>query len=257
MLKKRIIPSILLARGRVLTSQEFSPWRTVGSLAQYVRLQVQRECDELFISSIDRDKDTFSSREMSIISANVNVPVTLIGNISSLEKAEYLLRHGADRVGLCSALYGGDFTLLENLITRLGRQSVVVDIPFVFCKEKKEYMVWNWKTKKSLHPLLPYLCRISSIKPGEIILSSVKNDGSMNGLDVKVPLMISSDIPLVLRGGAGSSDHFLNALELSNVSAVAASSVFSFSGVTPATMHKFLSSHNIPVRDTSPFPADF
>ena len=130
MLKKRIVPAILLSKGRVLTSQNFKPWRTVGSLAQSIRLQVQREADELIICCIDNDLNTFSKREMFIINSNANIPITLFGQIDSLDKARYLLNHGADRIGICSQLYKQDFTLLESLILSLGRQSVVVDIPY-------------------------------------------------------------------------------------------------------------------------------
>ena len=120
MLKKRIVPTILLSQGRVLTSQHFKPWRTVGSLAQSIRLQVQREADELIICSIDNNSSTFSKREMAIIRSNANIPITLFGQINSLEKAKFLLQQGADRIGICSHLYKQDVTLLESLISSLA-----------------------------------------------------------------------------------------------------------------------------------------
>lgn len=114
-------------------------------------------------------------------------------------------------------------------------------------------MVWDWKSKQCISDLGPYLDLISSKRPGEIILTSVENDGSMAGMCIDVIKAITTDIPLVLRGGAGSSQHLLEALKGTNIAAVAASSIFSFSDVTPATMRNYLQENKIPVRDTRPF----
>lgn len=254
MLKKRIIPVILLSKGRVLVSQCFKPWRTVGSLAQYIRLQVQREADELIICCIEDDLDSFSKREMAIINSIANIPVTLFGRIESLDKARFLLAHGADRIGICSQLYKQDLTLLRSLISSLGRQSVVVDVPFVYDSVKSEFLVWDWRLKKRLFPLYPYLELIASDRPGEIILSSVDNDGTMKGLCAEVANNIPPGLPFVLRCGAGCNADLLKALQLRNISAVAASSVFSFTDVTPATMHRYLVDQGIPARITGSFP---
>lgn len=253
MLKKRIIPAILLSRGRVLTSQHFQPWRTVGSLAQSIRLQVQREADELVICNIDHSSNTFSKREMFIIRSNTNIPITLFGKIDSIEKAQFLLRHGADRIGICSQLYDQDTSLLESLISGLGRQSVVVDIPFQYNAESDEFFVWNWKTKQRLFPLQPFLKLLASVQPGEIILSSVDCDGTLNGMCSEVADIVPPVLPYVLRGGAGTSDHLLKSLRLKNISAVSASSIFSFTDVTPATMHSCLAGEGIPARNTGEF----
>ncbi len=254
MLKKRIVPAILLSKGRVLTSQNFKPWRTVGSLAQSIRLQVQREADELIICCIDNDLNTFSKREMFIINSNANIPITLFGQIDSLDKARYLLNHGADRIGICSQLYKQDFTLLESLILSLGRQSVVVDIPYTYDSENSEFLVWDWKLGQKLFPLEPYLALIASARPGEIILSSVDRDGTMKGMCSEVASIIPPGLPFVLRCGAGSSTDLLSGLQSKNISAVSASSIFSFTDVTPATMHHYLVEQGIPARNTASFP---
>ena len=254
MLKKRIVPAILLSKGRVLTSQNFKPWRTVASLAQAIRLQVQREADELIICSIDDNLNAFSKREMSIINSNSNIPITLIGKIDSLEKARLLLSSGADRIGICSQLYNKDLTLLESLISSLGRQSVVVDIPYTYDEEIFEFFVWDCKSRQKLFPLKPYLSVISSARPGEIILSSVDNDGTMKGMCSEVVNIIPPGLPFVLRCGAGSSIDLLEGLKFKNISAVSASSIFNFTEVTPVTMHHFLVQQGIPCRNTGFFP---
>ena len=76
----------------------------------------------------------------------------------------------------------------------------------------------------------------------------------MNGMCYEVSNIIPAGLPFVLRCGAGSSSDFIKALQLNKISAVSASSVFSFTDVTPATMHICLATEGIPARTTGPFP---
>ena len=108
--------------------------------------------------------------------------------------------------------------------------------------------------RQKLFPLKPFLELIASVQPGEIILSSVDHDGTMKGMCYEIAKIIPSGLPFVLRCGAGSSSDLLKAVQLKKISAVSASSVFSFSEVTPATMHICLAAEGIPARRTGLFP---
>ena len=251
MLKKRIIPSICLKSGRVVTSQNFSPWRTVGSLAQYIRLHVQRDCDELFICNLEYSHNNafFSKRDLSIITSNSNIPITIAGGINSIEKAEFLISNGADRICLCSCLYEGSKGLLNSAIKNLGRQSVVVEVPYIFNNADKMHYSWNWITKKPIQPLKQYLQEIIDTCPGELILTSVDNDGTLKGLDNSFDLKdISRELPVICRGGAGTLDHFISAFKSSEISAVVASSIFSFSEITPNIVRQSCLEEDLPMR---------
>lgn len=256
MLKKRIIPSILLRGGRVVTSQSFKPWRTVGSLSQYLKLQVGRESDELLIANVDHScsGSFYTDRDLRLIRSTCNIPVTMLGGVDSFDKAEYLIAHGADRVGVCSALFNNPRSLLPGLIQRLGRQSVVVDVPVKSING--EYHVWDWRLQKPVSLLQDYLDDFGVDMPGEVMLSAVDNDGHMDGFNIDLIKCFSLNCPLVLRGGAGIEEHFYTAFAHKEVSALAASSVFAFSEITPRTLHHALASQGIPVRHVGPLKLD-
>ena len=106
-MKKRVIPSILLkggTNGRL--SQSFAPWRSVGALAQQLRLHINRNCDELLIIDLNNAGSksfTLSNRILSLVRQEVDVPISYAGGISSSLDASVCINAGFDKVYITSA----------------------------------------------------------------------------------------------------------------------------------------------------------
>ena len=106
-MKKRIIPSILLRGGtNVSLSQQFTPWRTVGALAQQLRLHVRRNCDEILIINTDlagTSSFVCPQRLLTLVRQEVDIPIAYAGGISSAKDAALCVNAGFDKVYLTSA----------------------------------------------------------------------------------------------------------------------------------------------------------
>jgi len=250
-MRKRIIPVILIdAGGKVMISKQFDPWRTVGMLMQSLRLHDQRGADELIILDIHATKEnrTVSQRILKIISNNVRIPVTVGGGIKTLDTAKGYINSGADKVCLNSIVID-DFGILSQFSSSLGSQAIVVNVNYLWkdgCP-----CVYDYRDKSILeHDFSKYLNNIIEHGAGEIIITSVEEDGKLNGFDVRMIEYLGQlnlAVPVIISGGGGNSDHYLYALS-QNLSGVTGGTIFSLTEHTPQTLRKFCNIHGLLMR---------
>lgn len=256
-MKKRIIPSILLKSGstNVCLSQRFSPWRTVGTLAQQLKLHVSRGCDELLIINPYPQVELVhpvSSRLTKLVIANSDIPVGYSGSISSAASASICINQCFDKVYITSSFLE-NVNVLPDIASVIGTQSLGVCLPYMCDRSTGERFVWDFKRHDLFrkYPLSYFVQKASKEGAGEILLYSVDRDGSMSGLDQDVLPMLESlslSTPLLLGGGAGKPEDFVSVLKSDLVQGVVAGSVFSLTEETPRTLRSFCLEAGIPMR---------
>ena len=254
-MKKRIIPSILLRGGtQVCLSQGFSPWRTVGALAQNLRLHVQRSADELFLINLDqagRQQFARPERVLRLVRQEVDIPVAYAGGIKSASDAASCINAGFDKVFLTSAFLD-DPTVVRKIADIIGTQSIGVILPYMRTGADDEARIWDYRTRSSTESLLgASIEALVALGAGEILLHDVSRDGALSGFD---PLIVSDvaklrpSIPILLAGGAGDPSHISCVLNSPWIQGVAVSSIFALTPATPVTIRKHCEGFGIPMR---------
>lgn len=257
-MKKRIIPSLLLRGGstNVCLSQAFQPWRTVGTLAQQLKLHISRQCDELLIINLNPldDSNSFriSSRISNLIVSNVDVPISFAGGVSDEIIASYSINTCFDKVYVTSSFLFSP-QCVKRIASVVGEQSVGVCLPYKIDPYNQIRYVWNYQTSSLItnHPLSYYIDLACSMGAGELFLYSVDRDGSLLGLDEDIILDIknlSLSCPVIIGGGAGTASHFSAVLSSDLIQGVVAGSIFSLTEETPATIRSHCIECGIPMR---------
>jgi len=254
-MKKRVIPSVLLKGGtNVFLSQGFSPWRSVGALAQYLRIHLQREADEMiilnpFIESFERNNQT--QRIFKIIRKDVNIPISYSGGISTVDDAAYCINSGFDKVFLTRLFYENPKEI-KSIASVIGSQSLGGCIPYKLNSDTNCYQVWNYLTQRFFsYSVIDAIDFYISHGVGEIILYNVENDGSMKGMDKEILKIIPSNlfsIPILMAGGLGNEEDAFEILSNSSIQGVVAGSAFALTKTTPTTIREYCQSKGIKMR---------
>lgn len=245
MLAKRIIPT-LLCRGRQLVKGRcFDSWRSVGVAAQAVRIHQSRGVDELCLLDITATKEG-RGPDLDLISSMSEtcfMPLLVGGGVKSLQSVRDLLNAGADRVLVGTAAHETP-RLIHDIADTVGSQAVTVSV------DVKAGTVWTHSgtVDTGINPLT-YAAIAEKNGAGEILLSSIDRDGTMEGYDLDLIGKISHavHIPVIASGGAGTYSDFHKAI-LAGADAVAGGAIFAFSDATPKGAAEYLSSMGVEVR---------
>jgi len=247
MLKKRVISAIVFNGKTITRGFDFTNNRPVGSLIQQVKIYNLREIDELIVYNISGR--VLSKPNLENITKHCFMPLAIGGGIRSLQDIEYLLTYGADKVVLNTAC-GEDPTLLQKAVRVFGAQAITVGVDFRKIDGELYHYVSNGivKTNRDVSDWCKY---VEDLGAGEIIITSIDNDGRRNGFNIDDTAYLSRgiSIPVVISGGAGSFDDFRVALEIEQIDAVCASSFYLFNRYTPGDVKKYLLEKNISVRN--------
>lgn len=245
MLAKRIIPT-LLVRGRTLVKGErFDGWRSVGHALQGAQVHAGRGVDELCILDIAATNDGRGPdlQMVSEITANCFIPVTVGGGVRTLDDITALLRSGADKVCIGTG-YWEEPTLVRRAAQRFGRQAIVVsvDVRLGQCTSRCG--------SKQVHAD-PVRAAVEAQNEGagEILLSCVDRDGTMQGYDIPLIREVSQavDVPVIASGGCSGYSDMLNAFK-AGADACAAGALYAFTDCTPKGAARFLKSQGLEVR---------
>ena len=250
MLKVRIIPTLLWKNLGLVKGQGFDSWRPVGTVLPAIKVYDTREVDELILLDIaatteDRELDC---AEIASLTAECFVPLTFGGGIHSLTQVQNILRAGADKICVNTGAHLSA-TLVSDIAKRFGSQCVVASVD-----AKKtangQYECFSHAGKHATGKGVRDWCEeLEQRGAGEILLTSITQDGTMRGYDLDLIREVTSrvTIPVIASGGAGTYDDFLKALQ-AGASAVAAAAMFHFTEHTPRGAKEFLAAHGVPVR---------
>lgn len=248
MLKKRIIPIVLLDGFSVLKTIKFHERRNLGSPITVLRTYNTRNVDELILLDIDASRDNRSIDVFTVqeVASECFMPLTVGGGLKTSDDIALVLSKGADKVSLNSGALENPLLIKESS-RYFGSQSIVVSIDAIF--ENGEYYIFkDGQVFKDIE-LLEWCKEVSSLGAGELLINSVDRDGTMSGGDIVLADQVSKlvDIPVIYAGGISSPENCAE-LGATNVSALGVASIFHFTSITPRDCKLEMSRHNISVR---------
>ena len=252
MLTKRIIPCLDIKNGRTVKGVNFENIRDAGDPVELAIRYSDKGADELVFLDITatNEKRKTLSELVKKIAEHINIPFTVGGGISSIEDVDHLLNHGADKISVNSAAYTKP-ELIYSLAKNFGSQCVVAAIDIKQETDGEWYVYLNGGTKKTNSTALNWAKQVEQEGAGEILLTSMNNDGSKSGFanDIISLISLSVQIPVIASGGAGNMQHFSDAFKNGKADAALAASVFHFSEIEIKELKKFLAEQEIPVRN--------
>jgi len=249
MLKCRVIPVLTFNGFALVKTKEFgSNARMVGNAVQAAKVYNSRNVDELvFLDIYASDKNRKMNLQMARLIINeCFMPVSIGGGIKTIQDIEDLLAIGADKVVLKRKIIE-DPEFINEASNIYGNQCITLAIDAIK-KENNQYYLYNRLDKEI--PLFDFLKNINNYAFGEIILTSVNNDGMMNGFDIELVNQVEKliKVPIVVSGGAGEPSHIKELFSKTKIEAVAAASIFHFTRYTPRDLKLAIKSVGKPVR---------
>ena len=249
MLKHRVIPTMLYSRTSLVKSVRFNPSRRVGAAAQAIGVYNLREVDELVFLDIAARADG-RIPDLGLIDEladNCFVPFTVGGGIRSVEDVRALLQVGADKVTVNTGFVERP-ALVREIADTFGRQCVTVSIDAR--RTAKGYEVFTHCGAMATGRTPATLAAAAQdAGAGEILLTAMDRDGTMEGYDTELIASVAGAVsaPIVASGGAGDYAHMADALR-AGASAVAASSIYHFTEMTPLGAKTWLAGQGFPMR---------
>ncbi|MFT4643047.1 MAG: cyclase [Candidatus Azotimanducaceae bacterium] len=250
MLKKRIIPCLDIKDGRTVKGINFVDIQDAGDPIELAKTYVQQGADELVFLDITAtiEKRATLIELVEKIAQEINIPFTVGGGINSLEDAARLIKAGADKVSVNSSAVKNP-KLIKEIADKFGSQCVVVAIDTKLIE--KDWMVFV-HGGRTITPLktLEWVKEVEGLGAGEILLTSMNNDGTKSGfaLDITSSVSNSINIPVIASGGAGSKDHFVDLFKNTTISAGLAASIFHYGEIPIPELKEYLIAQNIPIR---------
>ena len=251
MLTKRIIPCLDIKDGRTVKGINFENIRDAGDPVELALLYSQQGADELVFLDITA---TVEKRKTLVelvkrIAANINIPFTVGGGISTVEDVAVLLQHGADKVSVNTAAYKNP-SLIADLSNRFGSQCIVLAIDTKKETDGEWYVYLNGGRIKTDTKTIDWAKQAVALGAGEILLTSMNNDGTKAGFAVDITLLLSSElpVPVIASGGAGTMEHFKEIFEAGNADAALAASIFHYKEIGIPELKEYLSNEKIAIR---------
>ena len=249
MLKNRVVPTMLYSRTGLVKSLRFDPSRRVGAAAQAISVYNLREVDELvFLDIAARTDGRIPDLELiDELADHCFVPFTVGGGIRTVEDVRALLQVGADKVTVNTEFIERS-DLVREVADAFGRQCVTVSLDARRMEGGHEVFSHCGTKATGLAPAA-LAAEAEHAGAGEILLTSIDRDGTMEGYDTELIASVASavSVPVVASGGAGGYEHMAEALE-AGASAVAASSIYHFTEMTPLGAKSYLRDRGFPVR---------
>ncbi len=215
----RLIPCLDVAHGRVVKGVSFVGLRDVGDPVELATFYSAGGADELVfldIAATPNDTATLTSVVAQVADV-LDIPFTVGGGVRSVDDATRIIESGADRVSLNSAALA-DPSLITAIANRFGSQAVVVAI------DAGDGVVHTHGGRvATTTPTVPWAVEAANRGAGEILLTSIRQDGRRTGFDLELTVAVRSaiSIPVIASGGAGSAQHVADALRVADAALVA------------------------------------
>lgn len=239
-----------IQNGKIVKGINFLNIKEVGNPVEQGYYYAQQGADELVyldITATNEKRKVFLELVKEIAQA-INIPFTVGGGISTIEDVSSLLDAGADKISINSAAVKNP-KIITDLAKRFGSQCIVVAIDTK--NEGGDWYVYlhGGKTKTDIQTI-NWAKQAEELGAGEILLTSMNNDGTKNGFanDITKTVSQSLNIPVIASGGAGTMQHFADVFIKGMADAALAASVFHYKEIEIPALKKFLFNHNIPVR---------
>lgn len=250
MLKKRIIPCLDIKNGRTVKGVNFVDIIDAGDPIELAKRYVQEGADELVFlditATVEKRKTLVELVER--ISKEINIPFTVGGGINAMEDVDAIIKAGADKISINSSAVKNP-ELISQIAQHYGSQFVVVAIDTKYENDEWKVVIHGGRTPTPLNTL-SWAKKVEKLGAGEILLTSMDNDGTKNGFATELTKQVSEtvNIPVIASGGAGNKEHFKDIFQKSNASAALAASIFHFGEIPIPELKTYLKNQKIPIR---------
>ena len=252
MLTKRIIPCLDVNNGRVVKGVNFVNLRDAGDPVAVAAAYDKAGADEVVFLDITATSD---ARETVVdmvrkVAEKVFIPFTVGGGIRTVEDFKVLLREGADKISINSSAINNP-RLISDAADKFGSQCVVVAID---AGKRADGSGWNiYKNGGRIDvgmDAVEWAIQADRLGAGEILLTSMDCDGTKAGYDIELTRQIAENvsIPVIASGGAGTKEHFYEALTDGKADAALAASLFHYKELDIMELKKYLADNGIPMR---------
>ena len=251
MLTKRIIPCLDIDNGRVVKGVNFVNLRDAGDPVEQARLYKASGADELVfldISATHMGHDTVVE-VAARVADEVFMPLTVGGGVRSIEDMRRLLLAGADKVSLNSAAVRNP-DLLRLGAERFGAQCIILAIDARCIGERRWEVYINGGRIPTGIDVLEWAVRGVELGAGEILLTSMDTDGTLDGYNLELTRCIAEavPVPVIASGGAGTLQDFADVFTQGTADAALAASLFHDGQLSIPDLKDYLSTRGIPVR---------
>lgn len=252
MFTKRIIPCLDVHNGRVVKGINFVNLKDAGDPVAVAEAYDKAGADEVVFLDITASSDDRSTVADMVrrVAEKVFIPFTVGGGIRTVEDFRTLLREGADKISINSSAINTP-KLIGNAADKFGSQCVVVAID---AKRREEGGGWNvYKNGGRIDTgldALEWAAKAERMGAGEILLTSMDCDGTKAGYDLELTQAVANQvsIPVIASGGAGTEEHFYEALTTGGADAALAASLFHYKELEILQVKKYLAQRDVPVR---------
>ncbi|MBR3825314.1 MAG: imidazole glycerol phosphate synthase subunit HisF [Lachnospiraceae bacterium] len=249
---KRIIPCLDIKDGRVVKGINFVNLRDAGDAAEVASAYDKAGADEVVFLDINASADSRSTQLEWVrqVASKVFIPFTVGGGIRTVEDFKVLLREGADKISINSSAIMNP-QLISDAADKFGSQCVVVAID---AKKRADGSGWNiYKNGGRVDmgmDAVQWAIKAEKMGAGEILLTSMDGDGTKAGYDIALTKAISSavNIPVIASGGAGTMEHFYEALTEGGAEAALAASLFHYKELEIRQVKEYLRDKGVSVR---------
>ena len=252
MLTKRIIPCLDVNYGRVVKGVNFVNLRDAGDPVQISAAYDKAGADELVFLDITASSDARRTVVDMVrrVAETVFIPFTVGGGIRTVEDFREILREGADKISVnTAAILNPD--LISDAADKFGSQCVVLAID---AKRREDGSGWNVYRNGGRIDMgidaVEWAMKADRLGAGEILLTSMDCDGTKAGYDLELTRTIAENvkIPVIASGGAGTLDHFYDALTEGKADAALAASLFHYKELEIRQVKEYLRERGVPVR---------
>lgn len=252
MLTKRIIPCLDVKDGRVVKGTQFVNLKDAGDPVEVAKFYDRSGADELVFLDITASSDARATVVDMVrkVAENVFIPFTVGGGIRTVEDFKMLLREGADKISINSSAIDRPELISEGA-DKFGSQCVVVAID---ARRREDQSGWNvYKNGGRVDTgldAIEWAKKVNQLGAGEILLTSMDCDGTKAGYDCELTRLIADrvSIPVIASGGAGTREHFLDALTKGGADAALAASLFHFKELEIQDLKQYLAGQGLSVR---------
>ena len=252
MFTKRIIPCLDVNNGRVVKGVNFVNLRDAGDPVEIAAAYDKAGADEVVFLDITASSDARGTVVDMVrrVAEKVFIPFTVGGGIRTVEDFKVLLREGADKISINSSAINTP-NLITDAADKFGSQCVVVAID---ARRRADGSGWNvYKNGGRIDTGLDaveWAKKAEALGAGEILLTSMDGDGTKAGYDLKLTRAIADavSIPVIASGGAGTLEHFYDALTEGGADAALAASLFHYKELEIREVKEYLRDRGLPVR---------
>lgn len=251
MLKKRIIPILLLQNGRCVKGRRFADYRDTGDPVTSAKVYDAQRVDELIFL------DILASGEgrgpfLDIVTRTAEecfMPLTVGGGIASPDEIRDIFAAGADKISINTAAVEKP-GFLKEAAEYFGSANIVISIDYRIHPDGSREVYTHGGKKAAGLDALEWAMAAADLGAGEIILTSIDREGTMSGYDIDFIRMVSGRVavPVVAHGGAGTLAHLKEAVEAGGAQAAAAASIFHFTDQSPIKARLYMKNAGVNVR---------